>query len=107
VSTERPHEVRVCPADDLGDGQVRSFHVAGRRIAVARLAQRLVGFGGACPHQGHDLGAGFLWDGGVTCPTHLWHFDLASGRCTQVPGASIPIYAARELDGWVVVALPE
>ena len=75
-------------------------------MGVARLDGRLFAFGARCPHQHADLTDGILEDGGIACNDHLWRFDLASGECTMVPGARIPVFAVREEDGWILVELP-
>ncbi len=97
---------RVLPCDALVEGGAHSAMVAHIPVAVARIEGQLRAFGALCPHQQADLSEGILEDGGVTCPAHLWHFELTSGACTAVPGASIPIYPVREEAGWIVVDLP-
>ena len=98
---------RFCASEELAAGAVLSRVVDGRSVAVARFVDgSLAAFGALCPHQQADLGAGILEDGGITCPDHLWHFELPSGRCTSIPGARLPVYAVREAGGAVHVELP-
>ncbi len=95
-----------CAAADLGEGEVLSRLIAGVAVAVARQGGRLSAFGALCPHQQADLSDGLLDPGGITCSWHLWRFDLATGECEMAPGASIPLFAAREQGGRVLVEVP-
>lgn len=96
---------RICRIEELPEGAVRKTVVDGRHIAVARHGGMLHGFSAICPHQRHDLAEGFIADDGITCDSHLWHFRFSDGGCAQMPDASIPLFPAREEDGWVVVEL--
>jgi nitrite reductase/ring-hydroxylating ferredoxin subunit len=99
--------MRFCGSDELRAGALLSRVVGGHPVAVARFEDgSLAAFGALCPHQQADMGHGILEDGGITCPDHLWHFELPSGRCTSIPGASLPAYAVREADGEVHVDVP-
>ena len=96
---------RLCSAEELPEGRVRSGVLGGRPVAVVRQDGALFAFGGLCPHQHADLGEGLLEPGAIRCADHLWRFELASGRCSSVPGARLPLYAVREQDGAIVVEL--
>jgi nitrite reductase/ring-hydroxylating ferredoxin subunit len=93
-----------CAAGELPAGRVRSKQVGGRPVAVTRGEDGvLTAFGALCPHQHADLAHGILEEGGITCPDHLWHFELPSGRCTSIPGAQLPIFPVREVGGEIIV----
>jgi nitrite reductase (NADH) small subunit len=99
-----PRPFRFCAVGELPAGRVRSAMLGGRPVAVARGEDgALTAFGALCPHQHADLAHGLLEEGGITCPDHLWHFALPSGRCTSVPGARLPVYPVREEGGQIVV----
>lgn len=99
---------RVVRADELPEGGLLSRQLGEHAVAVARVDGELHAFGALCPHQFADMAEdGILERGGITCPSHLWHFSLADGRCTSIPGARIPIHPVREQDGWIVADLPE
>jgi len=38
-----------------------------------------------CPHMDGPLFEGSGCDGHITCPWHLWRFDLTSGACVESP----------------------
>lgn len=94
---------RLCASAELAEGQVRSALLGGRAVAVARQAGRLYAFGALCPHQQADLSHGLLEPGAITCEDHLWRFELATGRCSSIPGARLPVYPVREEHGAVLV----
>jgi nitrite reductase/ring-hydroxylating ferredoxin subunit len=96
---------RVCAAAELREGAACSALVGGRAVAVARQGGRLFAFGALCPHQQADLSLGILEPGAITCADHLWRFELATGRCTSIPGAAVPVYPVREEGGEVLVDL--
>ncbi len=78
---------RFCASADLPEGRVRSALIGGPRRrghAAARPALRLRR---TVPAQQADLALGLLEHGAITCADHLWRFELATGRCTSVPGA--------------------
>ncbi len=96
---------RFCASGELAEGTVRSAVLGGRPVAVARQGGRLYAFGALCPHQQADLAHGILADGTIACADHLWCFELASGRCTSMPGAALTTYPVREERGAIVVEL--
>ena len=98
--------IEALEASELAEGQVVARVVGGHRIVLVRHEGRVHALGGVCPHQGHDLGEGFLAEGAVVCNSHLWAFDLGHGRCTLVPGAAVPVHPAREEGGRILVDLP-
>ena len=40
-----------------------------------------------CPHMGASLAAGYVEDGGVTCPWHAWRFCIKSGTWLDNPNS--------------------
>ena len=90
---------------EVAEGALVARTLGGRRVAVLRRGGVPCAFGALCPHQQADLTEGILEDGGITCGDHLWHFELPGGRCTNVPGACLPVYPASEVDGQIFVEL--
>lgn len=68
--------VPVGPADDVPLLEGRSVTVAGRRIAIFRLADGWAAVDAACPHRGGPLQDGIVADWCVTCPLHNRRYDL-------------------------------
>jgi nitrite reductase (NADH) small subunit len=93
--------------DALPLGRPVLFEVAGRRVALIRIADTVHALDDACPHAGGPLSEGAVLDGMVVCPYHTWMWDLATGEC-RVPGrgARVAVYPTRVEAGEVWVELP-
>lgn len=98
-----PTAVKVGASADVPEGGVRSFEVAGRKVAVLRLGGALFAMDGTCPHRGGPLGEGTVADGVLTCPWHGWRFDGKSGGCLNMPGKTQACFTARDEGGALVV----
>ncbi|WP_127584278.1 Rieske (2Fe-2S) protein [Paenibacillus koleovorans] len=55
-----------------------------------------------CPHAGYTVE---LEDGDLVCPLHGWTFESYTGRCHNVPGARLDMYAVVERDGVLIAQL--
>ncbi|MBB2188744.1 Rieske (2Fe-2S) protein [Gluconacetobacter azotocaptans] len=94
------NEVRLCA---VADARERPFRVvaAGRALVVWMAADggpRV--FADRCPHREARLSAGYVADGRLVCPFHLWVFD-ESGRAVGPDGAARPTCAVRRFDAHV------
>jgi nitrite reductase (NADH) small subunit len=85
----------VCRLSDLVEGRGRLVRLAGREIALFRLGDRVLAVDNACPHRGGPLAFGDQRGAVVYCPIHAWPFDLETGCCAEVPGASVRTYRVR------------
>ncbi|MBB2203091.1 Rieske 2Fe-2S domain-containing protein [Gluconacetobacter tumulisoli] len=54
-------------------------------------------FADRCPHRDARLSAGYVADGRLVCPFHLWAFDEA-GRAVGPDGATHPTCIVRRFD---------
>lgn len=113
---------RLCRAEEIPVGEMRTFRVGRREVAVARIAEdRFHAFRNICPHQGAPLGRGYLtgtflpsdvgvYEWGrereiVRCPWHRWEFDVKTGRSLHDPdGCGVPAYAVEVRDGFIELA---
>lgn len=106
MTPPRTRQLQLMRSEELGEESARSVMVETMPFGVARHRGQLFAFDPLCPHKFSDLCAGLLEDGAIVCPTHLWAFDLHTGSCRNVPGASVATHSVREEDGWIVVELP-
>lgn len=73
-------------ATALRPGQVRSFDLLGRRIAVYRNSSgALYAVDGRCPHLGADLGQGRVEGSSLRCRLHGWRIG-SDGACVSPAG---------------------
>ena len=78
-------------SEELSRGQVRSFDLGNRRIAIYRdTAGGIHALDARCPHLGADLGHGRVVGDQLRCAFHGWRFG-PDGTCSQAPGlADVP-----------------
>jgi 3-phenylpropionate/trans-cinnamate dioxygenase ferredoxin subunit len=90
----------VGKADEVPEGDMRSYEVGGQDVAVARIDGKLYSFGNICTHQQCQLSDGDLDGTRVTCPCHGSQFDVATGDVLNGP-ATLPVdsYAVSEEGG--------
>jgi nitrite reductase/ring-hydroxylating ferredoxin subunit len=93
--------------------------VADKRIKVAALREiprnygKVVQAGGIlvalidneCPHRGGPIGEGSVKGKLVSCPWHLWAFDITSGQCLSNPYGHVRSYpvSVEGDDVWIMI----
>lgn len=99
--------VDVAPADEIGEGQVRTYDLGHGSVAVARRDGQLYAVQDLCTHDDGPLGEGTLEGFQIECPRHGARFDIRTGAVTQMP-AIMPIatFPVMEKDGRISVAVP-
>jgi len=77
-------------------GQVRSFELGSRRLAIYRDDQgKAHAVDARCPHLGADLAQGTVEGEAIRCAFHRWKFG-ADGACVEAPGhGTLPRRRAR------------
>ena len=87
--------IRIGNVDDVPDGQMRVYDVAGTKVNVSNVAGQLYAFDDTCTHMGCSLAAGQLDSTTVTCACHGSQFDVTSGAVlrgpAQRPVRSVPL----------------
>jgi len=84
--------VRVAKTSDIQEGQIRTFAVGSKKIAVAHVGKAFFAVDDTCTHLQCSLGGGTVSNGEVECPCHGARFDLATGEVRALP-APISIQA--------------
>ena len=95
----------VCGVDEVPEGRGLAATVGGVAVALFREGDQVFALRDRCPHQGTPIAGGRSEDGEAICPEHGWRFKLATGRCTNVRGNTIPTFACEIRDGRVWVAV--
>ena len=92
--------VRVGSAGEVGEGEVRSFSVGQRQVAVANVEGDLHAFDDYCSHQQCSLAEGELDGTIVECPCHGSQFDVTTGEAVQGPATDpVDVFEVGEGDG--------
>jgi nitrite reductase/ring-hydroxylating ferredoxin subunit len=109
---------RALASTDLRPGSLAKVAVAGKDVLLARLDDGTVTAASpVCPHRGEDLSGGMVYFDAVDCPLHHYVYDLRTGEnryprnvfpADKAAGlAPLPLYPAREEEGWIWVCLRE
>jgi nitrite reductase/ring-hydroxylating ferredoxin subunit len=80
---------------DVPLGRSKAYDVNGRTIALHHTAQGFFATDNTCPHRGGPLAEGDLIGNEITCPWHLWGFDVQSGLCTGNPEIRVLAHEVR------------
>lgn len=98
----------VGKAGEVRDGDMRTYFVGERRIAVAREGDALYAFDDECRHQRCSLSDGDVEDGTVICPCHAGTYDLKTGAVLAGPPPEpIGVYPVSEEDGELRLSVDE
>jgi nitrite reductase (NADH) small subunit len=84
--------VRAARAQDVPPGKIYEFMVGGQAVAIANVGGKYFAINGVCAHEGGPLGEGELDGTVVTCPWHLWQFDVTTGKVAQNPAIGVDPY---------------
>lgn len=76
---------RVCGVDDLKNGQMKLFELAGYEYLVVRLDDKFYGIDNFCTHEGGTLSEGHLEGKSVVCPLHNGKFYVETGEVASPP----------------------
>ncbi len=77
--------IKVATTNDIPPGQVRSFEVDGRRVALAHVDGAFYAIDDVCTHDGGELGEGDLLGDQIECPRHGARFDVKTGKALTLP----------------------
>ncbi len=100
-------EVRVASVRDVPEGKGIVVDVEGKRLAIFRNSGEFFVLDETCPHRGGPLHEGVVREGVVSCPWHMWQFDLRNGRSPVNPLSKVRTYKTRTDGNDVLVDLEE
>lgn len=72
--------VKVASLSDLAPGSAMVAEVNGKQIALFNVGGTVYATDNTCLHQGGPLGEGSLEGEIVTCPWHLWQYNVRTGE---------------------------
>ncbi len=99
--------VKVAELAELVPGKAKVISVAGRELAIFNLDGRIYAIDNVCLHEGGPLGEGKVKDEIVTCPWHLWRYNIKTGELVDEPRLKVETYEVTVRGSEVLVALPE
>ena len=97
----------VCRVADIPQNGLKEVEAeGGLKLLVASSNGRFFGYQAQCPHQDVALCEG-LYDGAVlTCPMHLWQWDIRTGEPMGIAEAPLQAYPIA-VDGDAIVLGPQ
>ena len=99
---------KLAKSEEVGEGEVASFEIAGERVAVANVEGSFYAFGDICTHAHCSLAEGELEGKTVTCPCHGSQFDVTTGGVLNPPASEpVPVFPLRVVEGELQVELKE
>ena len=77
--------VRVADAGDVAEGEMSSYTVGPRTVAVVNVEGDLYALDDTCTHQGCSISEGDLDGTIVECPCHGGRYDVMTGEVISGP----------------------
>jgi 3-phenylpropionate/trans-cinnamate dioxygenase ferredoxin subunit len=97
---------KVGSAGEVPDGELSSYSVADRQVAVANIEGDLHAFDDVCTHQQCSLAEGELDGTIVECACHGSQFDVTTGEAVEGPATEpVDVFQVREQEGELQVFL--
>ena len=77
------NRIFVANRSEMLEGRPKKVRVGKIDVTVFFHKERFYAFKDLCPHAGHSLSSGRIFDDKLVCPGHNWHFELESGQCVK------------------------
>jgi toluene monooxygenase system ferredoxin subunit len=100
---------RALRRDELWAGEMRGVRLGNVRVLLLDVDGTVHAFEDRCAHMKMPLSGGTLAGGVLTCATHGWQYDAASGRGINPRSACLRRFDVTTKDGeiWVEVPIDE
>ena len=93
-----PTFVKVASTLDLKPGSAMTVTANGSEIALYNVAGKIYATNNTCLHQGGPLGEGILEGEVVSCPWHMWEYNVCTGEKVGSPSIKVSTYPV-EIEG--------
>jgi nitrite reductase (NADH) small subunit len=84
--------VKVGTLSELAAGTCKPVAANGKTIALFNVDGNIYALDNTCLHRGGPLGEGTLNGDVVTCPWHLWEYNVRTGEKVSSPAMSVVTY---------------
>jgi nitrite reductase/ring-hydroxylating ferredoxin subunit len=85
-------QIKIGTLKDIPRSGGKVLKAAGKLIALFNVDGTLHAIDNECPHQGGPLAEGSTKGIVVSCPWHLWRYDVTSGQCLTNPYGHVRSY---------------
>ena len=93
-----PNFVKVASTSDLKPGTAMTVAVNGKDIALYNVGGKIYATDNTCLHQGGPLGEGILEGEVISCPWHMWEYNVCTGEKVGNSSIKLATYPV-EVDG--------
>ena len=97
--------VKVANLSDVDLGSGKTVEVGGKTIALFNVDGTIYALDNTCLHRGGPLGEGMLEGHVVTCPWHMWEYDVCTGEKLNEPAVKVCTYPVQIEGNEVKVAI--
>jgi len=97
--------VIVAKLSELDPGIAKAVEVNGKAIAVFNVNGKIFATDNTCLHQGGPLGEGMLEGNVVTCPWHMWQYNVCTGENLEDSLLKLETYPVQVEGGDIKVAV--
>ena len=87
--------VKAAETTEVQPGDCLGVKVEGVFIGIYNIDGDYYAMNNICPHLGGVLTYGFFDDNAVTCPLHMWEFDVKTGKCLWPEQEKLPTYPVK------------
>ncbi len=87
--------VKVASLSELAAGTCKAVEVSGKSIAMYNVNGTVYATDNACLHQGGPLGEGTLEGDIITCPWHMWQYNVRTGENLEDSLLKVDTYPVR------------
>lgn len=87
--------VKVATTDQVKPGRGFGAKLDKVFIGIYNVDGEYYAMDDVCPHMGGSLHHGFMNDCVVSCPLHMWEFDVKTGESVWPGSLNIPAYPVK------------
>jgi nitrite reductase/ring-hydroxylating ferredoxin subunit len=89
--------------DDIEENEIELAKVADRSILLIKQKGEIFAVGSRCPHMGCPLAESKLSEYILTCPCHMWSFDIRTGEYQVKKSIKLETYETKIDNGKILV----
>jgi len=97
--------VKVASVAELPAGSCKAVEANGKTIALFNVGGKVFALDNTCLHQGGPLGEGMLEGDVVTCPWHMWEYNVRTGEKVGSPSLRVASYTVQVEGNDIKVAI--
>ena len=90
--------IKVASLSELEAGACKAIEAGGKAIALFNVDGTIYALDNTCLHRGGPLGEGTLEGDVVTCPLHMWEYNVRTGETLADRSLKVASYAV-QVDG--------